>query len=448
MLEQQILIIEDDVELSQAIKETLTLAGYQSVIAHDAVSAQKILKESIIHMVVSDVNLGVGLNGIELLKQIKLSHPELPVLMITAYSTIEDAVTSIQLGAVNYLAKPFVPESLVALVNRYALSTDTNRSDIIAEAANTKQALSMAKRVAKSQITVLLQGESGTGKEVFAQYIHQHSGCMGHFVAVNCAAIPENMLEAMLFGYEKGAFTGAYQSAPGKFELAQNGTLLLDEITEMPLALQAKLLRVIQEKEVERLGGKKIIPLQVRIIATTNRDMQSFVKEKKFREDLYFRISVFPIEIPSLRDRREDILPLARLFLQQFAHQMQEAVPTLTEDAAQILVSRQWPGNIRELQNVLQRAFVLKKDCYITAQTLVFETAAMQVTEALPVEGRPLRDSEYQTIIRVLKDNDGCRQLTAKTLGISARTLRHKLSKMREVGFDIPESSRRAKGGE
>jgi two-component system response regulator FlrC len=293
----------------------------------------------------------------------------------------------------------------------------------------------------------MISGESGTGKEIFARYIHNNSRrAQGPFVAINCAAIPENMLEALLFGYEKGAFTGAYQSSAGKFEQANGGTLLLDEISEMDLGLQAKLLRVLQEREVERLGGRKVIPLDVRVLATSNRIMREEVDAGRFREDLYYRLHVFPINLLPLRDRKEDILPLSRFLLQR--HADGKIIPELTPDAQAHLLTHSWPGNIRELDNVMQRAMILRRGNQILPEDLCFEPSreSKSVNDTQMVElpdlandlGDELRRKEQLLIIEALQAGNGSRKYAAMKLGISQRTLRYKLARMRDEGVSIP----------
>ncbi len=287
-----VLVVEDDQDLLEAICTTLELSGYQALAATNGNDAMSILREHQVGIVVSDVQMK-PLDGLTLLKQIKGFAPELPVLLMTAYREIDKAVAAMRAGACDYLLKPFEPVSLISHVEQYAMADAETGEQIIARDPKMRAMLSLAKKVAQSTATVMLTGESGSGKEVIARYIHQHSlRASKPFVAINCAAIPENLLEATLFGYEKGAFTGAVQAQPGKFEQAEGGTLLLDEISEMPLELQAKLLRVLQEREVERVGGHKTIKLDIRVIATSNRDMMAFVKEGKFREDLLDRKSV------------------------------------------------------------------------------------------------------------------------------------------------------------
>jgi len=301
----KILVVEDDAGLQEALVDTLNLAGFKCIEADSGEAALLLLKTHKVDLVVSDVQMG-GMSGLSLLKSIKNSLPNLPVLMMTAYGTIDDAVQAMRDGASNYMAKPFSPEVLLNMVTQYVLPELTNTFQPIVADPQSVELLSLAKKVAATEASVMVLGPSGSGKEVLAQYVHHHSARTDEtFVAINCAAIPENMLEATLFGYEKGAFTGAIQASPGKFEQAQGGTILLDEITEMDLGLQAKILRVLQEREVERLGGRKTIKLDVRVIATSNRDLKQAVAEGIFREDLYYRLNVFPLTWkPSRKKRR------------------------------------------------------------------------------------------------------------------------------------------------
>jgi two-component system, response regulator FlrC len=326
-----------------------------------------------------------------------------------------------------------------------------NAVDPVAVAEVSRQLLSLARRVARSECTVLIAGESGVGKEVVAHYIHRHSTRFAApFVAVNCAAIPEQMLEAILFGWERGAFTGAHAAHPGKFEQAQGGTLLLDEITEMPQVLQAKLLRVLQEREVERLGGSQAIALDVRVIATTNRRLREEVAAGRFREDLYYRINVFPLQLVPLRNRAEDILPLAMRLLSGHCRPGAQ-IPALAADAAQLLLLHPWPGNVRELENVMQRALVLCDGATIDSQHISFETQADEPQALMPESPPPsggatpggadlagkLIATEQQIIIDALRSDRGSRERVAQRLGISTRTLRYKLARMRDAGIDL-----------
>jgi two-component system response regulator FlrC len=441
-----ILIVEDDPALREALSDTLELAGYPVRVAAEGGDALEILNQEPVGMVVSDVQMR-PMDGHTLLREIKATHPEMPVLLMTAYGSIEQAVAAMHDGAVDYLVKPFEAEVLVSKVAGHIVPANDEIIDgPVAEDLRSREVLQLARRVALSDATVLLNGESGTGKEVFARYIHQCSKrAHGPFIAINCAAIPENMLEAMLFGYEKGAFTGAYQSAPGKFEQAQGGTLLLDEISEMSLALQAKLLRVLQERELERLGGRKMIELDVRVLATTNRKLREEVSAGRFREDLYYRLNVFPLVLPPLRERPRDILPLARYLLQKSLRPGQ-AMPELSHEAKERLLGHSWPGNIRELDNLMQRALILHNTGEICVQELCFEESAERV-EAVQ-ERKPslsagrlpedLRSVEEQMILDALEEGKGSRKRVAEKLGISERTLRYKIARMREAGVAIP----------
>jgi two-component system response regulator FlrC len=315
----------------------------------------------------------------------------------------------------------------------------------VACAPSSQRLLELARRVSSSDCTVLIVGESGTGKEILARYIHRRSGRNRKpFVAVNCAAIPENMLEAILFGYERGAFTGAHAAHSGKFEQAQGGTLLLDEITEMPLALQAKLLRVLQEREVERLGGREPISLDVRVLATTNRRLREEVAAGRFREDLYYRLNVFPLALAPLRQRRDDVLPLAMQLL-GLRSRPGERIPALSADAAHLLLTYSWPGNVRELDNLLQRALILVNGPVIQPEHVQFELAA-EATETKPATVRTARSSladslgqaERDLILDALRAGGASRREVAARLGISPRTLRYKLARLREAGIDVP----------
>ncbi len=324
------------------------------------------------------------------------------------------------------------------------MSTETNLSDTlppVAVDASSRLVLDLARRVAGTDCSVLIVGESGTGKEVLARVIHRASPRAARpFVAVNCAAIPENMLEAMLFGYEKGSFTGAHAAHAGKFEQAQGGTLLLDEITEMPLALQAKLLRVLQEKEVERIGGTAPVSLDVRVIATTNRTLRNEVAAGRFREDLYYRLNVFPLALAPLRDRRDDILPLATHLL-QLRTRPGTRIPALSADAAHLLLTYSWPGNVRELDNLLQRALVLVEGSVIEPQHILFEKQATRVDTVgagAPALQQTLQRAERDVILEALRAAHGSRREVAEKLGISPRTLRYKLARIRSAGIDVP----------
>lgn len=474
-----ILVVEDDEALREALLDTLEMAGYNVLEADNGRAAleQLAADEAFeIDIVISDVQMP-KMDGHQLLKQIKRQY-DIPVLLMTAYGTISKAIEAMKDGAVDYLVKPFEAEVLVSVVSRY-VGKSIDDHHMIAESVPMQKISQLAKRVAASDATVMIGGSSGTGKEVLARFIHNHSSRANKpFVAINCAAIPENMLEATLFGYEKGAFTGAYKASSGKFEQAQGGTLLLDEISEMDLGLQAKLLRVLQEKEVERLGGQELIPLDVRVLATSNRNMMQQVKENKFREDLYYRLNVFPISLPDLKDRPEDILPLSNHMINKIAKQNGCEIPEISDSAAQKLSNHSWPGNIREMDNVIQRAFILHMDNVITPEDIPLEIAGAvencsdsmtmsndrevgesniaqsgfvphpvtatddKITESQVTPGGNLNDElrsrEFDKILEILHLTMGNRKMAAEKLGISQRTLRYKMAKMRENGITIP----------
>ena len=449
MSKSKVLIVEDDLELREALYDTLDLAGFEVLQADSGEAALALLDKCQTDMVVSDVNMG-AMNGHELLARLGKRYPSLPVLLMTAYADVNSAVNAMRSGAVDYLVKPFKPQALVDSVNRYVGSVcQTLDQQPVAQEPSSKELLALARKVAVTAFTVLISGESGTGKEVLARYIHTNSSCAeGPFVAINCAAIPENMLEATLFGHEKGAFTGAYSSNPGKFEQANGGTILLDEVSEMAPGLQAKLLRVLQEREVERVGGKKVIPLNVRVIATTNRDLLEYVAENKFREDLYYRLSVFPLQWKPLRERALDIVPLAERLLNHYCLKMNKNLVTLDAEAKDCLRQYQWPGNVRELDNVIQRALILQRADRIVADDLMLtvQAPAVDLVDKYDQEHQEadddglengMKNHEYQLIVDALKIERGRKKQAAEKLGISPRTLRYKLAKMRESGFDL-----------
>ena len=458
----RILLVEDDPALREALGDTLELGGYAYRAVESAESALLALQEEPFELVISDVNMP-GMDGHALQGLIRQRHPQLPVLLMTAFAAVERAVEAMRQGAVDYLVKPFEPKKLLELVARHAggrLSDQTDGGPIAVEPAS-RQLLALAARVAQSDSTVLISGESGTGKEVLARYIHQQSPrAYKPFIAINCAAIPDNMLEATLFGHEKGAFTGAIAAQPGKFELAEGGTLLLDEISEMPLGLQAKLLRVLQEREVERVGARKPIALDIRIIGTTNRELADEVRSGRFREDLFYRLSVFPLAWAPLRERVADILPLAERLLDKHAEKMRQPAARLSPEARHCLASHAWPGNVRELDNAIQRALILQQGGVIRPEDLCLDAASgfasvaasgqVEAASCVPrgAEGtapvepagaldEDLRRREFQLILDTLRAERGRRKETADRLGISARTLRYKLAQMRDAGMDV-----------
>ncbi|MCG8292968.1 MULTISPECIES: sigma-54-dependent transcriptional regulator [Pseudomonas] len=450
----KVLLVEDDRTLRQALADTLEIGGFAHLAVGSAEEALQAVAREPFSLVVSDVNMP-GMDGHQLLAQLGRHHPQLPVLLMTAHAAVERAVDAMRQGAVDYLVKPFEPRALISLVERHAAGhpeVGEEEGPVACEPASL-QLLELAARVARSDSTVLISGESGTGKEVLARFIHQQSPrAAAPFVAINCAAIPDNMLEATLFGHEKGAFTGAIAAQAGKFEQADGGTLLLDEISEMPLALQAKLLRVLQEREVERVGGRKPIALDIRVLATTNRDLLGEVAAGRFREDLYYRLSVFPLAWRALRERPGDILPLAERLLARHVGKMRHAPVRLSADARACLQAHAWPGNVRELDNALQRALILQQGGVIEAADfclagvipLSAPARAAPVVEDCAVEsmglGDDMRRHEYQMIIDTLRAERGRRKEAAERLGISPRTLRYKLAQMRDAGLDVEAS--------
>ncbi len=442
-----VLVVEDDAGLREALVDTLSLAGYGCIEAESGEVALLQLKKHPIDIVVSDVQMG-GMSGLSLLKSIKSQQVNMPVLLMTAYGTIDDAVQAMQDGACNYIAKPFAPQVLLNMVSQYIPPEVVNKNDPVVADPRSLELLVLAKKVASTEASVMILGPSGSGKEVLAQYVHNNSKRSAQpFVAINCAAIPENMLEATLFGYEKGAFTGAIQACPGKFEQAQGGTILLDEITEMDLGLQAKILRVLQEREVERLAGRKTIKLDVRVIATSNRDLKEAVTEGIFREDLYYRLNVFPLTWLPLAERREDIFVLAQHLVLRHCQNNGQSIPEFSSAAKSKLIAYDWPGNVRELDNVIQRALILHSDELIDATDLLienFDTTNVSVKEKdKPTVtddklGSELKLQEHQIILDTLHACHGSRKAVAERLGISPRTLRYKIAKMRDSGIEIP----------
>ena len=445
MTAHKVLVVEDDAGLREALVDTLSLAGYDCIEADSGETALLQLKKNHIDIVVSDVQMG-GMSGLSLLKSIKNKQVNLPVLLMTAYGTIDDAVQAMRDGACNYIAKPFAPQVLLNMVSQYIPPKKVNKNEPIVADRRSLELLTLAKKVASTDASVMILGPSGSGKEVLAQYVHNHSKRSTQaFIAINCAAIPENMLEATLFGYEKGAFTGAIQACPGKFEQAQGGTILLDEITEMDLGLQAKILRVLQEREVERLGGRKIISLDVRVIATSNRDLKAAVNDGLFREDLYYRLNVFPLTWLPLAQRVDDIFVLAQHLVLRHCQKSGDSIPEFSGAARSKLNAYHWPGNVRELDNVIQRALILHADQLIDASDLMienFDTALViepeKTTNTEDKLGSELKLQEHQIILDTLQACHGSRKAVAERLGISPRTLRYKIAKMRDSGIEIP----------
>ena len=454
---ESVLVVEDDAVLREALVDTLRAADLSALSAPDAPAALRLLQSEEIALVISDVQMP-GPNGYQLLSSIKRLRPDLPVVLMTAYGTVAQAVSAMREGATDYIVKPFDAQALIEMARRQ-LAQRVMPNDLVAVDPESKRLVALARKIAENDATVLITGESGTGKEVYARFIRDHSmRSAAPFVAINCAAIPENMLEATLFGYEKGAFTGALGAHAGKFEQAQGGTLLLDEISEMDLGLQAKILRVLQEREVERLGGTRTISLDVRLIATSNRDLPEEVRAARFRADLYYRLNVMSLRLSPLRERRGDILPLARRAMQACARGGQAAL-SLAPDAESKLLQHDWPGNARELTNIVQRAAWLASGGVIHGSDLDTGIAAL-VDPLNSMDGEPaaaadvlsaapmgvqevgldhdLKERERELILATLRVTGGSRKLTAERLGISPRTLRHKLQQLKAAGVSVP----------
>ncbi len=440
---KKIILIAKDTNLVDSLLAALLLTGIDINRCTNNTEAFMELTRTKYDLVVTDINSNMDeLQGF--ITNVRQFQPKLPILILTDYETVPRASAAIKAGASDYVIKPFDPCQLADMVNAL-LREAVQPADLIIADPKSILIANLARKVAESNATVMISGESGTGKEVIARFIHECSP-RAHkpFMAINCAAIPETMLESILFGYEKGAFTGAHASKPGKFEQANHGTLLLDEISEMDLGLQAKLLRVIQEKEVERLGGAKPIPLDVRIIATTNRNLKLEVQQGRFREDLFYRLNVFPLNLPPLNQRRGDILPMAAKFIEIY----QPGAGFIIDEAAQLaLLMHRWQGNVRELGNVIQRALILATGKIISKDEILFEELSMEesaplvnIAPAHHVEKRldsDLRSLEKEIIINAVSTNNS-RKEAAEQLGISPRTLRYKLAQFRKAGTAIP----------
>lgn len=487
----RLLLVEDDSALRQALETTLSLKKIAFDSAPSAEYALARLREGNWCAVVSDIRLP-AMSGLELLYEIRREWPEIPVVLMTAYADAQTAVQALKGGARDFLMKPFKPDQFVDVVRRYlpddSESFNTSEGPVAVDPIS-KRVIQTLERVAQSDASVLLLGESGVGKEVMAQFLHRRSQRQAEaFIAINCAAIPPTLLEATLFGHERGAFTGANKAQQGKFELAQGGTIFLDEIAEMPPELQTKLLRVLQERQVERVGSNQTISLDVRLITATNQDLRKRVSAGMFREDLFYRINVFPIKIPALRERIEDIIPLAERFLLKYRASMGQPEARLSVGAREYLRSHQWPGNVRELENTIQRALLLcdgslirpedfavdlmgspeapMTNCISPLQAVVHEIQVSEQTEKTaegfdlakgvekpvsPDAGMPdssdaerrnssadVKSMERQHILQILEQVGGNRRRAVELLGISERTLRYKLKLWREEGFKIP----------
>ncbi|CDR32984.1 sigma-54-dependent transcriptional regulator [Criblamydia sequanensis] len=455
---EKILIVDDELLLRNFLAETLRRKHYEVATAENGEQGIAKFQEEGYDLVITDMRMP-DLTGIDVLKKIKSLNPKTIVIVVTAYGSIENAVEAMKLGAFNYLIKPFTPDTIEAVIEKakeHSQLLDENhflREEVakspfsgpfkfIAESPIMKKIYQDILRVAKSNASIFISGESGTGKEIVAAAIHQHSLRSDKpFIKVNCAAIPESLIESEFFGHEKGSFTGAHARRTGRFELANHGTLLLDEITEVPPLLQPKLLRALQEQEFERIGGVKPVKVDVRVISTSNRNIRQAIASKQIREDLYYRLNVIPIQLPPLRDRKEDILPLSEYFVEKFCAESHLKKKTFSDRAKAKLQSYRWPGNVRELANIIERAVVMYPDAVIDSDALLLDPVlASQETPSLerikegqnlPV-GMTLGELEKLLIIETLDQNKQNRKKTAEVLDISVRTLRNKLNKYKK----------------
>ncbi|MGA3293362.1 MAG: sigma-54 dependent transcriptional regulator [Candidatus Acidiferrales bacterium] len=452
-----ILVVEDEAKMRRLLELQLAEEGFQARTAPDAETGLQLLNKEPFDLVVTDFKLP-GMNGLEFLHAVKRVDADLPVIMMTAHGTVESAVDAMKAGASDYVLKPFSLAELVLVIRkelaarrlreenrdlREALGRRYEYKNIVAQSDAMQAVLALVERVAPTNVTVLLGGESGVGKDLIARAIHEHSQrASGPFLKINSTAIPENLLESELFGYEKGAFSGATSSKPGKFELADTGTLFLDEIGDVPPAIQVKLLRVLQEREFERLGGTKTLKVDVRLIAATNRDLRTAIEDGTFRQDLYYRLNVVAIDIPPLREHKEDIPELVTFFLEKFGRESGKPAPRITPQALKLLMDFHWPGNVRELENILARSVTLSSGPTLDAADIHFDARAPRshagLSPVLP-DGVTLEQWEEEIIREALRRADGNKSQAARALGLSRNALRYRLSKMGVP--DPPENS-------
>lgn len=443
-MKPKILIVDDEEIVRDFISEVLIRMGFAPLAAGSGEKAVEHLQRAEFDVVITDFKMP-GVSGIDVLRKALELWPDCRVIIITAFGTIENAVKAMKMGAQDYITKPISPEHLEMVVakaleykklkieNRllkHEISEKYSFENIVGKAAGMQEVFELIRRASPSDSTILINGESGTGKELVARAIHYNSPrTMGPFIKMNCAALPEGLIESELFGHEKGAFTGAVRAARGRFELADGGTLLLDEISEIPPALQAKLLRVLQEKEFERIGSGQTIKVDVRVIATSNRDLKEEVVDGSFRDDLFYRLNVIPIDLPPLRQRPEDIPLLAEYFLNRYSQKIGVPVKRLSDRALQMFMDYSWPGNVRELENMIERAVVISKNQILKPSDFPPEIASGMAgvrTGTMDV-GMSIGEAEKILILKTLKAHSGNKTKAAEVLGISARTLRNKL---------------------
>lgn len=455
MQTQPILVVDDEPEMRIALTHALSHSGYSVESASSGLEALEKFEADKFSLIITDVKMP-GMSGIEVLEKVKKRSPKIPVIMITAYGTINNAVEAMQEGASDYILKPFSTEILEAAIKKVYINSNGKAQGKLLEVYSKRNSeikriithdpkflniLELAKNVASSNATVLIMGQSGTGKELLAYFIHQHSGKSDRpYVAINCAALPESLAESELFGYEKGAFTGAVSRKIGKFELADQGTIILDEITEIAIPLQAKLLRVIQEREIDRVGGDKPVPVDTRIIAISNIDINKAVKEGKFREDLFYRINVIPLTIPPLRERKGDIPLLANYFLEKYSLSNNKKMTKIAGETIALLSRYDWKGNVRELENTIERAVLLGKGEVLLPEHLFLEELGSDEGKSVPIRaGQSVKEMEKELIYHTLEEVSNNRTHAAKLLGISIRTLRNKLREYKESSEEMVE---------
>lgn len=435
-----ILIVDDEKRLAESLRDYFKPDGIAVDVAFDGSEGRKKLGERTYDALVTDLRMP-GLSGLELLRWVKESGPDIPVIMISAHGEIKDAVEAMKIGACDYLVKPFDPDELLIRIRKAVEAGRLSRSftaglarrpgigEMLGESRPMREVRKLLEKAAPSGATIFLTGESGTGKEVAARLAHNLSRREGPFIPINMGAFPEHLLESELFGYEKGAFTGADSRKPGLFESAQGGTLFLDEIAELPLHLQVKLLRVIQDRKVQRLGALKGTPIDVRIIAATNRDIESEVRLGKFREDLYYRLNVIRVRLPSLRERKEDIPLLAGAFVARFSTEMVRKIEGIGAEALATLLGHDFPGNVRELENAIERACILTDSSSLQPRDFDFMTPRVEpLADKAESCARTLSEMEKEAIRAALKRNGGHREKTARELGITRRTLLNKIN--------------------